>query len=364
MPEDRNLWGRSEAVLLFGNGLSIGFDPAFHSRTLSERVRARLGAAHTAVLEDLARTLPAEVQDDPIGINRGEFERLAGPLDRLSGALRISEALPAPPPGWLATLQAASLEFRRNYIRIVGTVLSEVDVLCHPPAPLDGTRREQWRSLNAFADALITLDNGRRRLAVFTVNYDSLLHSALLQKSPFVYDGFRGGRLNVPLDRWSEPTLYHLHGSTSWISQPGGIVESRRLAVLRRADIFTEWAAGRITAGIPTVLLTDLKNLLATRYPFVVFYEELRRQLQSARIAVAGGYSFGDRPLNQAFAEFLSRSRTNRLEVWGPDPDGPRILDRLQRYLPHRSRFVNDQVVTVPVTLPSADVIREFGTRI
>jgi len=60
----------------------------------------------------------------------------------------------------------------------------------------DDERQASWRAMNAFAAELIKL-----HATVFTLNYDSLLMSALLEQRAMVYDGFRFGTLNVPLDR-------------------------------------------------------------------------------------------------------------------------------------------------------------------
>jgi ABC 3 transport family len=61
------------------------------------------------------------------------------------------------------------------------------------------------------------------------LNYDLLLMSALLEGTPWVYDGFRSGTLNVPLDHWSEPaTLYHLHGSVAWRRAADGLATAEQ----------------------------------------------------------------------------------------------------------------------------------------
>ena len=75
-------------------------------------------------------------------------------------------------------------------------MLREVDACCVIEAP-DAERHASWQAMNAFAAELVRL-----QVTVFTLNYDSLLMSALLEHG-MAYDGFRFGTLNVPLDRWS-----------------------------------------------------------------------------------------------------------------------------------------------------------------
>jgi hypothetical protein len=100
-----------------------------------------------------------------------------------------------------------------------GTVLREVDACC-VVGDADEERQASWRVMNAFAAELVRL-----HATVFRLNYDSLLMSALLGQGAMVYDGFRFGALNVPLDRWSEPvTLYQLHGSVGWRRAADGLV--------------------------------------------------------------------------------------------------------------------------------------------
>ena len=123
----------------------------------------------------------------------------------------------------LAKLRDAADGLRQHYVRIVGTVLREVDACCVMEDP-DPERLASWQAMNAFAAELV-----ERQATVFTLNYDSLLMSALLDQTRYVYDGFRFGPLNVPLDRWKEAaTLYQLHGSVAWRRGLMGLYPSHR----------------------------------------------------------------------------------------------------------------------------------------
>jgi hypothetical protein len=200
-------------IFVFGNGLSIGFDRRLTTAALTDRVLASLGDTYAGVLWDLAEFgTPDDPDTAPVDVVRGGFEQLAGPLDRLADALVAMQRLFTGPgtSRLFAGLREAADGLRQHYVRIVGTVLSEVDACCVMD-DADEERKASWRKMNAFAAELIKL-----HATMFTLNYDSLLMSALLEGTPWVYDGFRSGTLNVPLDHWSEPaTLYHLHGSVA-----------------------------------------------------------------------------------------------------------------------------------------------------
>jgi hypothetical protein len=277
-------------VVLVGNGLSIGFDARLSGRSITERVTAAIDDDLRTLLDRVVHLGQPESPDQPIGADRGAFEQLAGPLDRLAEALIAVQDLLAVAGDSEAVrgLGDASQELRRQYFRIVGTVLREVDACCIEPQP-DDARRAAWQRLNDFAAQLVDWNGAQNKVTVFTLNYDSLLLSSMLEASEWVYDGFRGLTLNHPLDRWSNPALYHLHGSVSWIRGREGIVSKKRLDVMRLENILDRWAEGDVAVGQPSVVLTDLKTPEAARYPFALMYEELARSLSVAGLAVVAG---------------------------------------------------------------------------
>ena len=302
-------------IFVFGNGLSIGFDSRLSTESITGRVVTSLGDSYAGVLRDLAELgTPEDPDTAPVGVVRGGFEQLAGPVDRLADALVAMQRLftGSSTSPLLTGLREAADGLRQHYVRIVGTVLREVDACCITEAP-DAERHASWQAMNAFAAELVRL-----QATVFTLNYDSLLMSALLERG-MAYDGFRFGTLNVPLDRWSEPaTLYHLHGSVAWHRGADGLVSKLRLEEVREQGLLDAWASGNVERGLPAVILGDLKTRYTEQYPFSVLYDELHRKLSHESLVVVGGYSFGDRPLNRALARFLSRDPRNRLVVWNP----------------------------------------------
>jgi hypothetical protein len=351
-------------VLLIGNGLSTGFDERLSGDAITTQVNEALGYDLRDLLGRIAELAQPERADEPIGAERGDFERLAGPLDRLAEALLAIQDLvtvsqDAAP---LRGIREASDELRRQYFSIVGTVLREVDACCIEPEP-DDERRDAWGRLNNFAAEIVNWTGAVNRVTVFTLNYDSLLMSSMLQANKWVYDGFRGRELNPILDRWQNPALYHLHGSVSWVRKPEGIVTKQRLEEVREAQLLDRWAAGNVDEGQPSVVLTDLKTPVAGRYPFVIFYEELARCLSNTRLAVVGGYSFGDKPVNRTLALYLKQDSFRRLRVWAPQPDRERYLERLRLQLQLGEGTIADHQLEVePVTLPDAEAVKSLRT--
>lgn len=352
-------------VVLLGNGLSCGFDPRLTTKALTERVLQRLGPDYMEALADLAELASPDDVDHPLGVDRGNFERLAGPVDRIAEAMTAVESLTsASDASVLEGLRAASEHLRLLYLRIVGSVLAEVDACCIE-RDTEPERKDAWARLNAFAAGLCTLHDAERTV-VFTTNYDSLLMSAMLGTGRMIYDGFAGGTLNIPLDRWSGTlALYNLHGSVAWIRDAGGVIEKPRLEYVRAVDAVEHWAAGETTEGWPSVVLGDLKTRQVARHPFTLFYGELRAELAAARFAVVGGYSFGDTPVNRELASFLAKSEERRLLVWSRQPNAAQIRDRLQVHLVDHGVVIKpDQIETLRVELPATAGIEALIERI
>lgn len=84
--------------------------------------------------------------------------------------------------GALRGIREASEELRHHYFSIVGTVLGEVDACCIEPEP-DDERRDAWGRVNNFAAEIINWTGAANRVTVFTLNYDSLLMSSMLEAS-------------------------------------------------------------------------------------------------------------------------------------------------------------------------------------
>jgi hypothetical protein len=358
--------GMPRSVFLFGNGISIGFHPDLTLDRITERVRRHLGvgAQELATLAQLA--YPDDVAGG-VGVNRGNFETLAGPLDRLAEVMvAVDRLVRNQDLAVTRTLRQVSDELRRLYLRVVGNVLREIDHLCVDRNGGD-ERIDAWDRVNAFAERLHERHGAVGPVTIFTVNYDSLLMSALLHTAPngrYVYDGFRGGQdLNEPLDRWQEIALYHLHGSISWRFSRDGRVFKTEMDRIRQERVLDSWSEGNAEPSLPAVVLTDRKMTAVGSHPFALFYDELDRELDEADAVVVGGYSFGDRPVNAALARFLLGDDERRIRVWSPSAprDRPRVLERLRAASPPSRRIEGNQVVCERMTLPDAGAINRLA---
>jgi hypothetical protein len=351
-------FSRAPYLLLVGNGVSAGFDGALATSAITERVNGRLDAAELEVVNRLGPLLAVESASP--GSTALTFEALAGPADRMATALIALQGLLASAGGndLFDALDSASLALRRFYFRLVGIVLDEIDRLCVAAQPVAEERRASWSRLNEFVEALLGVpgvDNSRR---IFTLSYDSLLDSAILEVENRLYDGFPGLVLSPRLEpRPGWPELYHLHGSVAWVTDPEERVFKRQLEYLRATGLLDEWVSGQPSSELPTVVLGDLKTPTTGRYPFALFYDELRRGLESAQCVVAAGIGFGDRPINSLLAEYLGRDRSRHLLVWKRSSTPVDEFVSLLRAFPAGRSVEASQITVQQVTLPDPDAV-------
>jgi hypothetical protein len=286
------------------------------------------------------------------------FESLAGPVDRMATALNAVQALLGQAVGSdvFSGLDEASAALRRLYFRLVGLVLDEIDSRCVGEWATAVERREKWDDLNRFVDAVLRADHGGPA-ALFTLNYDSLLDSAMMETAQRFYDGYPGLTLDVRLDARGLPALYHLHGSVAWITRPDGVVVKRRLDYLRAIGHLAAWIGGEPTTELPTVVLSDLKTPSTARHPFSLFYDELQRALGRVKTVVAGGVSFGDLPINRLIAAYLAEDVERRLVVWRPSGTGADEVFTMLKQLPGGNRAKRAQVLAQRVSLPDAAAV-------
>ena len=205
----------ADIVFLVGNGLSIGVSDHFAVANLTERLEAALDEPTRAALAEIAVLSAPEIAAGREARSAG-FEDIVGPLDRIASAVRTLAPLAGSPDSAHVLIEAYEY-LRQRYVQLVGIVLSEVTGAAHLPSSTD------WTSLNDFADRLSKL-NRQHDVVIFTLNYDTLLESALLERHPGrFYDGFAGMSFNHPLDRRPGTIgAYHLHGSALWFQDPSG----------------------------------------------------------------------------------------------------------------------------------------------
>lgn len=345
-------------AFIIGNGLSAAFDPRLTSAAISERVFGRLSSEEQEHLHQLSELLRPESPDPALDVSRGDFEAIAGPVDRMADALLALDGLlrGLSETGPLSELARASAVLRNLYRRIVGIVLAEIDACCLVDGDVSDERRDAWDRLNAFAEAVAAKSGPCA--PIYTTNYDSLLPSALLQGHAELFDGFPGGTLDSSLRCFGgKPALYHLHGSIAWTTGSSGELAKWDMATMRAERIVERWAAAEEVDAVPTVVLGDQKSQRTNRYPFVLFYEAFRRNLDWKDTLVAAGYSFGDRPVNAIVANYLAANPERRLLIWKRSGAVADYIARLRSYLGDGQQIADQQVELVLRSLPDVEAV-------
>lgn len=311
-------------LLLVGNGLSRGFSDDFRMPELTRRIWERL--QHAGLADDLLRLVRfANTEDTALPVDQHEenFEKIAGAVDRMAGAVLAIEPLLSGTGSLVDGLRDASRELRSLYRRIAGIALLEIDEVVRTAGREDGSRDDAWAQLHDFAEAL--WDWHARPggdLVVYTLNYDSLLISALLEKHPRVYDGMPYSALELPLDRWSGTLgLYPLHGALTWFQDEAGMASKRTTDEVRDDQILEAWAAGEERFGSPLVILGDAKTTAVSQPPYSHYYGQFAAEIDTCDTVVVGGYGFGDRPVNRVLAQYLAGNPRRELQVWAPGAD-------------------------------------------
>lgn len=221
----------------------------------------------------------------------------------------------------------------------------------------------EWAALNAMAESLLELHRVATT-AIYTLNYDGLLMSALLEHTQWVYDGFRGLEFNDPLEPWRNIALYPLHGSIGIYTDETGALRKRTLQHVRDEELLERWAAGEDNGGLPQVVLGDTKDSSTLLEPFASYYNQLAGDLAhpTTQEVIVGGYGFGDRPLNRALGSFLAADKNHRLRDWRPHATAntDEALEGLRDPVSEAvgERIKKEQIIAEDVTLPNADAVK------
>ena len=310
---------------LFGNGLSLTYN-AEHYRleTLSELVRVRLGGTDAGGGKSLLNEVDTVAKALGPGLGKNnDFEKLAGPIDTLAKSFVQLSRLQsiAGDRDTRIALYRMSTRLRKLHSQVVGMVLDLVA----------GTLPDgDWTPMNKVADHLFEAAGWEGELDVFTLNYDALLDCALLDarsrhRSVSLMDEFDGRKegleIRIPgknkfiltntwrFDPYTPPhaplRLHHLHGAATWLEQ-GPNVYKAELKSLRDFGVFDRWESGNQIGVSPAVVLTDQKERVVGRWPFVESYERLTAAVAGSSQLVIAGYSFRDRPLNRVLVGSLN----------------------------------------------------------
>lgn len=331
-------------VGVFGNGLSVSANSRFRLPDLTQTVRTRLD--EVVIGGQTARQWLDTVADNMLADNdppqwHGDFERLLGPLDRLSRVLNtdLRAVIGGLRPELRDQLEEISGEVRALYLRGVAAVLAVID---------ENVSVEAVANLEPVVRWLTEGQQAADRVAIYSLNYDALLDRALFalmgelapdgQPRIRLADEFSGhdaDAFQVPVsnvvgdaivarlprtDTWTDRRrpldLFHLHGGEQWLRTSDGLHVKAQLADIRARHLHERWMAGESLLVQPAVVLTDQKSRAVDRPPFDNDYAHLRDDLLAADRVVISGYGFGDVPLNRVLGEAYRKTHSNPTAVW------------------------------------------------
>lgn len=355
-------------LMIVGNGLSRGFNDDFRMPEITRRIWDRLeGAGLADALLELVRFAHSEDTALPVDQHEENFEKLAGAVDRMSAAVLAIEPLLTSTSDIVQGLREASQELRALYRRIVGMSLREIDALVLEAGADDDTRQERWDKINDFAEALREWHgHGAGDTVVYTLNYDSLLLSALLEQDErWIYDGMPYESLGLPMDRWAgNMGLYPLHGALTWYQDADGTVRKRKTDEVRDLGVLDSWSAGSDDFGTPLVILGDKKSQAVSKPPFSHYYAQLAAEISTCSEVIVAGYGFGDRPVNRVLAQYLAGDPGRSLRVWTPEAEivenRERLLGVLTEEIKAGRRPRLSQMIGQKVYLPDGDAVRDL----
>jgi len=180
------------------------------------------------------------------------------------------------------------------------------------------------------------VEERRRAVRLFTINYDTLIEDALALGGFSYWDGFSGGAVAFRNHRYGddEPIskerahVIKLHGSIDWHLGEDGLVWR-----VRDGDLYPK-KASRVL-----IYPQSTKYLATQRDPFAAQFDLFRRTLgaREENVLATCGYSFGDEHINQEIELSLERPENKTtiiafaknlnptLEEWRKGPWGKRV---------------------------------------
>jgi hypothetical protein len=307
-----------DIAVLIGNGLSIAYDPDLAMKPLTDVIIERFNdaagdgtdAAHIlgGLATDLDERNPSE-----------DFEALLGPLDRITDLLTRVESLTRLvqqlPVGTVTGAIDTVRDFLKEVQRLgVGHALEAIDDRAH-------AEHERLTTVREFIEAIIAASR-TATVTIGNLNYDSLVLSSLLTIDPsnlcdmaagnrrddrVIVDGYLPVSCRPIREKANFPSrqclLLHLHGSVSWLREPGGAVFRFPMGDIRMSSYWENFRAGR-TAWSPVVVLTNqkVKSELVATWPFSLAYTTFHERLLTADRWLIAGYGFRDECVNDALA--------------------------------------------------------------
>ena len=301
-----NLLAAGDQSWLFGAGISLGANIPL-MRPLTIRVFAKAGEEPDKrakeVLEAVKAVLPDDSHIEHILSHLVDFaaiaERSKTQIVQVGGVtLKLEE---------LQNVHAKVLKWiaetvRWGFVPKAGDDAEKIGARENPIVTVDGHV--------AFLSALFNrnqqgIEERKRAVRFFTVNYDTLLEDALALGCFSHWDGFTGGAVAYRSHRYGQDPdsgyrahVIKIHGSIDW-----HLGTDDRVWRVRDGDLYPK-RLGRVVINPQFT-----KYLETQRDPFAAQFDLFRRALGSAteNVLAACGYSFGDEHINQEIEIALHR---------------------------------------------------------
>jgi SIR2-like domain len=314
---------------LLGNGVSIAYNPELQLGRINDEICRRLNEEASAGGTEQIQLLQRAASKINTGDPTADFEALLGPFGQYREGIELVLHI-ARLTGDNSLLQNA-LQLSADYmesIRRAGVGHALEVIAQQSRATVTGNAE-----VRDLVDALVAA-MGVGRLTIGNLNYDSLVMAALSNAWASEFCDLTDGRLDdvvvdvvpgaamvgrplrqgpsFPMNR--PIRLLHLHGSLTWLREPGpnGRVFRFDAAGMRSSNYWKAYRDGT-TDWTPEVVLTTQvsKSIEVTKYPFSLAYESFFDRLVVADRWFIGGYSFRDQCVN----EMLARAWRARKDV-------------------------------------------------
>lgn len=151
-------------------------------------------------------------------------------------------------------------------------------------------------------------------ISIFSLNYDLLIETALLNAHrPFV-NGFHQGRWSPEVFTGnSDIRIYKLHGSLDWVEDEMHGICSLTFDRHAKAEDFE--------VQKPPLLIFGTNAKLTGRDPFLTLVHAFAQHLRLTKVLVSIGYSFSDKYINEIIEQRMRDNLPLRLVLVSPNAD-------------------------------------------
>lgn len=311
-------------VVLTGNGLSVGLNPDFSLKSITERFFDRLDDEHRDFIEHHMKENYSQLDfEEAIASIEQVYDSLAHYNDFLSGEKGSN---------FLNAYKLENTEIEKH-IGAIKTIIHEytssiLDLI------INNVKQQDIKDkLQPFVDWLVDTIDTSDEIDLFTLNFDLLLETILLtyyESEKFADFHFRSKKKWAAIDNneqyYFDPDrsrdihkknyinnvrLHHLHGSLSSFKD----IESGRLfkittEALKENNLYDNIFEHGV---IPSIVTGGGKSLKVQQNPFNFYYTEFKKTMviedQLCDELYIIGYSFRDEHINKAVAERIKNEK-------------------------------------------------------